>query len=120
MATELVKEFTTKAKERISELEPMVREYEELQKHLGAWEGESQPQAKRGPGRPAGSRQRAKRGTRASEFVSLVKDNPGIQVSEVARKMNIQPNYLYRIASDLKKDGTLVNEGRGYKVAEAS
>jgi sugar-specific transcriptional regulator TrmB len=74
-------------------------------------------QGRRGPGRPRGSttrRRRRRGGTRADQAVKLIRENPGITASEIARRMNIQPNYLYRVLGDLQKDGKVKKSGRAY------
>src|SRR3954454_24663348 len=78
----------------------------------------------RRPGRPRGSgrgpgrapkaasastaprkRRRRRGGTRADQAVALVEKNPGISASEIAKSMKIKPNYLYRVLSELEKEG---------------
>jgi sugar-specific transcriptional regulator TrmB len=78
-------------------------------------------QGRRGPGRPRGSRaatnarpRRRRGGTRADQAVRLIKANPGITASEVAKKMRIKPNYLYRVLGDLQKEGRVKKSGRSY------
>ena len=45
----------------------------------------------------------------------IIKSNPGIQVSELGRKMKLNhPNYLYRVLPDLEKEGRIKRQGRGY------
>lgn len=84
----------------------------------------------RGPGRPRGSKSRgsaagtsagsykAKRrrrgGTRAEQALKHITENPGISASDIAAKMDIAPNYMYRVMSDLKKAGAVRKDGRGY------
>jgi sugar-specific transcriptional regulator TrmB len=108
-------------KDRITELES---ELGKLQRALSnLTEGR---QGRRGPGRPRGSRttstgsrtrRRRRGGTRADQAVKLIKANPGISASEVARKMKIQPNYLYRVLGDLQKEGRVKKSGRSYTAA---
>src|SRR6478672_6472642 len=75
---------------------------------------------RRGPGRPPGSGRKAaaprrrRSGTRADQAVRLIKANPGITASEVAKKMRIKPNYLYRVLGDLQKEGRVKKSGRKY------
>jgi predicted HTH transcriptional regulator len=83
-------------------------------------------EGRRGPGRPAGSttrtagRRRRRRGsTRSDQAVKLVAANPGISASEMAKKMSIKPNYLYRVLADLEKQGKVRKEGRAYHPAKA-
>ena len=74
---------------------------------------------RRRPGRPRGAaaggrRRRQGGGTRADQAVKLVKANPGITASEMARQMKIKPNYLYRVLGDLQKEGKVSKRGRKY------
>jgi sugar-specific transcriptional regulator TrmB len=102
-------------KQRIDELE---RELAKLQRALAnLTDGR---QGRRGPGRPRRSttrRRRRRGGTRAEQAVRLIEQNPGIAASEIARRMNIQPNYLYRVLGDLQKDGKVKKSGRAYTAA---
>jgi len=81
---------------------------------------------RRGPGRPPGSgnagparprSRRRRRNTRADQAVKLIKANPGIGAAEVAKKMRIKPNYLYRVLGDLQKEGRVKKSGRSYTAA---
>jgi transposase-like protein len=76
---------------------------------------------RRRPGRPrgsAGGRRRRRGGTRADQAVKIVGANPGITASEVAKRMKIKPNYLYRVMGDLQKEGRVRKRGRGYHPAK--
>ncbi|HEY4895112.1 MAG TPA: hypothetical protein VII01_03405, partial [Solirubrobacteraceae bacterium] len=56
----------------------------------------------RPPGRPKGRVGRRKgSGTRAAQALSFVQGQPGITVSELAAKMGIKQNYLYRVLPGL-------------------
>jgi predicted transcriptional regulator len=95
--------------DRLKELD---RERERVQKALSNLRGSG-----RGPGRPRGSgrRRRGRRGgTRAEEALKLVKDNPGIRPSEIAKRMGIKPNYIYRVMNELQRDRLVRKRGRGY------
>ncbi|HKO29274.1 MAG TPA: hypothetical protein VJU80_17575, partial [Solirubrobacteraceae bacterium] len=63
-----------------------------------------------------GRRRRGRRGgTRSAQALKVVRDNPGISVSEMAGKMSIkQPNYLYRVMNQLEADGSVAKSGKGY------
>jgi hypothetical protein len=72
---------------------------------------------RRGPGRPRGSggRRRRRGGGRADQAVKLIKQNPGISVSELGKKMRLKaPNYLYRVLPDLEREGRIRKKGKGY------
>jgi DNA-binding IscR family transcriptional regulator len=49
--------------------------------------------------------------------VKLIKQNPGITASEIAKRMSIQPNYMYRVLGDLQKEGKVKKSGRSYTAA---
>jgi ribosomal protein S25 len=98
---------------------------------------------RRGPGRPKGSatkaraastatatkakrkpaRRRAGRrkgsGTRAAEALKLVQAQPGITIPELAAKMGIKQNYLYRVLPGLESEGKVSKSGRGWHPKKA-
>lgn len=80
----------------------------------------------RGPGRPRGSassngrRRRSRRGgTRAEHALKAVEEQPGISASEIATKLKIKPNYVYRVMAGLVEDGKVTKDGRGYTATGA-
>jgi hypothetical protein len=87
--------------------------------------GPGRPQGRRGPGRPPGhraaGRQRAGGGsgrragaTRADQALTAIRSNPGITIPELARKLRIRPNYLYRVTADLQRQRRIRRRGRGF------
>jgi hypothetical protein len=68
------------------------------------------------PGRPAGRRagRRKGSGTRAAEALSFVQGQPGITIPELAAKMGIKQNYLYRVLPSLEQEGKVAKQGRGW------
>jgi predicted HTH transcriptional regulator len=119
-APSAVDQAATLLKERISELE---RELSKLQRALASLTDGRQ--GRRGPGRPRGSRvgattprrRRRRGGTRADQAVKLIQQNPGITASEIAKRMSIKPNYMYRVLGDLQKEGKVKKSGRSYTAA---
>jgi CRP-like cAMP-binding protein len=114
---------------RLKELKPLVDEYLTLERARDALEGIATP--RRGPGRPPGSgtgkrrgrgrpkqRRRRRGGTRREQALKLVKDNPGITVGELADRLNIRQNYLYRVMGELRDEGLVKKQGRGFIPAE--
>jgi hypothetical protein len=123
---------------RLDELRPAVEEFHKLEGALNALEGVTAPSSSssssrrssssRGPGRPRrsssgnggdgggnGRRGRPRgSGTRAAEALQIVTDNPGITIPEMAQKMGIQQNYLYRVLPGLEQDGKVHKDGRGW------
>jgi hypothetical protein len=67
-------------------------------------------------GRPAGRRagRRKGSGTRAAEALSFVQGQPGITIPELAAKMGIKQNYLYRVLPGLEQENKVQKQGRGW------
>jgi hypothetical protein len=117
---------------RLKELKPLIEEYERLQAAAAALDGmpvmakataparggarASKSGAKRRSnsggsgrrGRPKGS------GTRGAEALALVTQSPGITIPELAEKMGIKQNYLYRVLPGLADEGLVKKDGRGW------
>jgi hypothetical protein len=68
---------------------------------------------RRGGGRPKGS------GVRAAQAVSLVQAEPGITIPQLATKMGIKQNYLYRVLPGLQQEGKVARDGRGWHPGKA-
>jgi CRP-like cAMP-binding protein len=121
---------------RLRELKPLADEYQRLQAAAAALDGLSRPliaaspaprrrsaQTRAAPaqrrdrddakrrGRPKGS------GTRGREALELVKAHPGITIPQIADKMGIKQNYLYRLLPSLADDGLVSKQGRGWHPA---
>ena len=122
-SSDTVDEAASLIRERIRELDS---ERGQLERALASLTGGRE--GRRGPGRPQGStnstsrssgrRRRGRRNTRADQAVKLVEANPGISASEIARKMSIKPNYLYRVLAELQKEGRVRKDGRAYHPAK--
>jgi hypothetical protein len=72
--------------------------------------------ARRRPGRPRG---RSRGGTRANQALELVRSTPGITIPQIAEKMGIEPNYLYRVMPRLATDGQVKRDGQGWHPASS-
>lgn len=70
--------------------------------------------AARRPGRPRG---RSRGGTRANQALELVRSTPGITIPQIAEKMGIEPNYLYRVMPRLATEGQVKRDGQGWRPA---
>lgn len=119
---------------RLKELRPLYEEYLQLEKAKEALEGVGAPR-RRGPGRPPGSRstttrrassgngrRRRRRGrggvNRADQVLGVIRENPGISVSEIGDKLGMkQKNYLYRVVGNLQSEGAVKKQGRGFTAA---
>ena len=113
---------------RLRELEPLVQEHAHVREALDALKGVgarveraatttakrarsagASATAKRpGPGRPRGT------GGRAQEALKLVHTHPGITIGELAKRMKIKANYLYRVLPQLQKEGKVEKRDNGY------
>jgi len=111
---------------RLHELEPMIEEHAHVREALDALKSAgtraeravksaaTSPRSTktsadtRGPGRPRGT------GGRAQEALKLVHRHPGITIGEIAKRMKIQANYLYRVLPQLEKDGKIKKHDKGY------
>jgi hypothetical protein len=122
---------------RLKELKPLVEEYERLQAAAAALDGvpatgpasaraastrgTKAPSKRRSSSNGAGRRGRPKgSGTRGAEALALVKASPGITIPELAAKMGIKQNYLYRVLPGLADDGLVAKDGRGWHPKEAA
>src|SRR5436305_587052 len=123
--TEFVDSARRQIEARLRELRDEVRRLEAAASALDGGTAR-----RRGPGRPRGSgsstaarRGPARRGrrrgsgTRAAQAEKLVRENPGITISNLAKKMNIKPNYLYRVLPQLQQDGKVRKRGKEWHPA---
>lgn len=88
---------------------------------------------RRGPGRPKGSTtkrrgrprgstrktvtRRRRTGTRADQALALIKQNPGMTVSDIAKRMGIRQNYLYRVTQELQRRRLVRRRNGGFHAA---
>jgi hypothetical protein len=120
---------------RMSELEPHVEEYRQLEAAAAALaslagttstprparRGRAPARAPRARKSAAGAGRRGRprgSGTRALQTLELVKAKPGITIPEIATEMGIKQNYLYRVLPGLEKDGKVVKRERGWHAAD--
>jgi DNA-binding MarR family transcriptional regulator len=76
--------------------------------------------ASRRNGRGAAPRTRRGGNTRANQTLELVREKPGITIPEIAKAMNIEPNYLYRVLPRLASNGQVKRDGQGWHPASSS
>jgi hypothetical protein len=163
--TDFLDEKRKEITDRLSELRPLVDEYQRLEAAAQALDGVggasprssvSTPASsgtatprRRGPGRPRGSKTRTAKaakgttsatpaasssapaagkrragrrkgsGTRAAQALSFVQGQPGITIPELAAKMGIKQNYLYRVLPSLEEEGKVAKQGRGWHPGSA-
>jgi hypothetical protein len=113
--------------DRLKELRPLVDEFHRLEAAERALSGvgpkpvAGAPRRRRSTsssngrrGRPRGS------GTRAAQALQLVEEQPGITIPELAEKMGIKQNYLYRVMPSLADEGKVTKSGRGWHLSNQS
>ena len=127
---DVLSEIRSGLEKRLRELEPLIEEHAQIREALGALKGAGTraqrlvgTAAKRPrPARPSGATRRPGRprgtGARAQEALKLVHDHPGITIAEIAKRMKIQANYLYRVLPQLEKDGKIKKRDKGYHPPE--
>jgi hypothetical protein len=152
--TDFLAEKRREIDDRLVELKPLVTEYERLEaaskalagvpasKNGAAVPAARPTAARRRPGRPPGSKNKApgvatstraavkskpaaKRrvgrrkgsGQRGAEALAFVTGAPGITVGELAAKMGIKQNYLYRVLPGLEQEKKIEKQGRGWHPA---
>ncbi|MHB1537058.1 MAG: hypothetical protein ACYCUM_02965 [Solirubrobacteraceae bacterium] len=69
---------------------------------------------RRRPGRRKGS------GTRSVQALKFVTEQPGISIPELAARMGIKQNYLYRVLPGLEQEGRVAKQGRGWHPTQVS
>ncbi len=113
---------------RLTELQGAVDEYQRLQDALAALDGvaprgataakpraAAKPAAPKATGAGTGKRGRPRgSGQRAAEVVAAVTKEPGLTAAEIAERIGINQNYLYRVLPQLEQDGKLHKRGRGW------
>ncbi len=114
---------------RLNELRPLVDEYQRLEAAAAALGSVPAASAPRRTTKQAASTSSSRRasatgkprgrpkgsGRRSTEVLQIVKANPAITIPEIAEKMGIKQNYLYRVLPALAEDGLVVKDGRGWK-----
>lgn len=111
----LVSEFRQKLDARIEELQPHVREYQELTDTRDRLDGKAEaPVEAQAPQAPNGGQRRGRRGTRQEELLKVIQGNPGISVAEAAKQMGLnQANYAYRLVAKLEDEKAITKKDGG-------
>lgn len=104
-------------RQKLDDLRPVVQEAQMFESLLADLASVKQPKKSQKRATTRTATGRARRGSRTPEFLSLIRSRPGIRVSEAAKEMAIQPNYLYRIAASLIEAGSVEKRGKGFFLA---
>lgn len=131
----MARDFLDQKREEIaarrSELEPLVAEYERLQaaaSALDAIAADPTPSRRARPGRSRSTRPRGRKapssgargepakgnGKRAEQALEVITDHPGITLADLAEKMGIKQNYLYRVLPRLVEERRVRKEDGGW------
>ncbi len=82
--------------------------------------GRSRSGSGSGATRRGGATRRRRRSggpTRADQAQELVSANPGITIPELAQRMGIKQNYLYRVLPSLQQEKKVTKRGKGWHPA---
>jgi hypothetical protein len=124
--TEFLDKTRKEIQARLKELKPLVEEFHVLEAAERALSdaakspsssATSAPRRTRRAGSGGGGGRRGRprgSGTRGQQALELVRAQPGITIPELAEKMGIKQNYLYRVMPDLASQGLLTKSGRGW------
>ncbi|WP_320672896.1 helix-turn-helix domain-containing protein [Patulibacter defluvii] len=128
--SDFLEEKRREIKVRLEELAPAVAEHERLQRALDALDGLDRPAgAARAPraaagggggggarraGRPRGS------GERSRQALDLIRQEPGLGATEIARRIGVHPNYAYRILPGLEEQGLVEKRDRTWYPKDAA
>jgi CRP-like cAMP-binding protein len=102
---DVLDEIKERLQERIAELEPSYLEYTKIQSVLRKMDPDAQPKR----GRPVGG------GHTQEAVLSVVRSEPGLKIAEIADRVGIQPNYLYRVLPQFEERGLVRSERRNKK-----
>jgi predicted Rossmann fold nucleotide-binding protein DprA/Smf involved in DNA uptake len=73
----------------------------------------TRPRKRRARTKPP-ARRRRKGGTRAEHALAELRKSPGQTPSNLASRLGIKPNYMYRVVNQLEADGLIERKGKGY------
>jgi hypothetical protein len=136
--TDFLEEKRKEIQARLEELRPAVEEYHRLEAAERALAGvPANGNGTGGTGRSASAKPRASRsrsdassggtgrrgrpkgsGQRAQQALEQIRNEPGITIPELAEKMGIKQNYLYRVVPDLQEQGLVTKSGRGWHIRQ--
>jgi hypothetical protein len=143
VAADFLDEKRREMASRMTELAPLVAEYRRLEEAIAALDAigapaKRPPQRKRTTRAPAAGAPRKRKsqapaaagaprkrgrpkgsGARRAEALAIVTANSGITVAEVAAKLGINQNYLYRVMPALADEGLIVRRGHGWAAVDA-
>ena len=109
--TELSDELARLEADYRAAIEPLRTEQERITGALALLNGTAPARRTRsGSQRPSG-------GKRADDALNIVKSHPGVTINELAERMGIKQNYLYRVMPGLVEAGKVRKEGRGFHAA---
>lgn len=107
----LEEEFLGKIDGELAELEPQVARYNDLSDLRKRVTGTGSKTRSGTASRSTSGSAQAKPGSRQQQFEQLVKDKPGITISEAANEMGVATNYLYRLRDKGQAKNTIRVEG---------
>ena len=86
-------------KDRLAELEPLVEEYERIERMVAALDGHAPPT------RAAMARRTT--AERKAEILEIIRDSPGIRVKDVAARIGLTVPRVVQLVNALESDGSV-------------
>jgi Winged helix-turn-helix DNA-binding len=132
--SDVITTIRSQLEKRLRELEPHVKEHAQIKDALDKLASAISPSgrtrsgataARAGAKAPARGRStmtthraRLRKGqpSRSDQFLEVLQANPGIKISDAAKRMGVAPNYLYRVRNELVKAGRIKKQGQGFAV----
>ena len=110
-----VDDMTRQIDERLAELREEVGRLEQARSALtGTVRGRRRGRPRAAATSDGRRGRRRGSGTRSLQALELVKENPGITIPELADRMGIKQNYLYRVMPTLAGEGKVRKQDKGW------
>jgi DNA-binding MarR family transcriptional regulator len=125
---DMVDRATQQIRDRLQELEPLLKEQRQLQRALEALEqtGGRRSSARHPrttttrPRRTKGSSRRAKRGERQEALLKAIRRNPGSRPADLARALGVAPSQAHNLLRRLQESDRVERREGGFFLREAS
>jgi len=119
---EEIRVFETRIVARLSELQPLVDEYAELQQAAARLGVEFPPAGRTRRSRKTSTRTRpggtqATGAERRARVLELIQQRPGISVPEISAEIGVTPPPIYRVVRKLLADGAVKKDGKALQLA---
>lgn len=112
---------------KLEKLRPAYTEYTELMAYRDSLGGSNGGRTVTATAPSSGPKRRSPSGSgpragvnRPQQFLEVVKTNPGLTIPDIAKKMGVSPNYLYRVRTDLENEKKIRREDKKLYAVESA